>query len=241
MEQLIIALVGFGASFVKSAFGLGAGVLFAPALALFLEPRLAVGMTAPIMFLSSVFSIQAHWRRWNWPLLRRLLPTALLGLLIGSWFLAWAPATLLRRTIGVVAVGFALQQTVRLRRAPDAPAAAAPAGGAFLCGLCGGVVSGIAHAGGLFFSMYLLPRLSKVSFVASLTLTLLVVDTFRLLSFGYLGVLEGRHVLWAVLFAPIMIVGSRVGKALNGRLSERAFVALVTALVAATGVLLLLR
>lgn len=245
LEVLIIALVGFGASFVKSAFGVGAGVLFAPVLALFLEPRIAVGMTAPIMTLSSLTSIEAHWGRWDWPLLRRLLPTALIGLLLGSYFLSWAPATLLRRTIGLVAVGFALVQAIRLRRQGSGVEPSGPSepslDGALLYGLCGGVVSGIAHSGGLFFSLYLLPRLSKVAFVASLALTLLVVDTFRMLSYWYLSVLESRYLLWALLCAPIMIAGSRAGKALNGRLSEGGFVAILTLLVALTGIALLLR
>lgn len=245
MEPLIIALVGFGASFVKSAFGLGAGVLFAPALAIFLEPRLAVGMTAPIMFLSSVASIGAHWGHWDWPLLRRLLPTAIIGLLVGSYFLAWAPAQYLRLAIGAAAIAFAAIQLWRLRQRPagadEAVRPPATALGAMLYGVCGGIVSGIAHSGGLFFSLYLLPRLNKVAFVASLTLTLLVIDSVRLLSYWQLSVLEVRHVLWALLFSPLMFAGSRVGKALNGRLSESGFVILLCIMVAVTGVALLVR
>lgn len=244
MEPLIIALVGFGASFVKSAFGLGAGVLFAPALALFLEPRLAVGMTAPIMFLTSIASIGAHWGHWDWPLLRRLLPTAIVGLLLGSYFLAWAPAEYVRWAIGVAAIAFAAIQMWRLRQQDPAALPRRPpasAAGAMLYGICGGIVSGIAHSGGLFFSLYLLPRLNKVAFVASLTLTLLIIDSVRLLSYWRLSVLEVRHILWALLFFPLMFVGSRVGKALNGRLSERGFVVLLCILVAVTGLALLLR
>ena len=254
MELLILALVGLGASFVKSAFGLGAGVLFGPVLALFLEPRLAMGMTAPIMFLSSVTALGAHWRRWHWPVLRRLLPTALVGLGLGSYFLAWAPATTLRRAIGLTALAFAATQLVRLHRqgyevpgtVGEPSQAGLPAGGAqqalaALLGFSGGIVSGIAHSGGLFFSMYLLPRLGKAAFVASLTLTLFVVDTFRLVSYWYLDVLEPRHVLLSLLCVPLMVLGGWLGKAFNGRLSARGFVSALSLLIAATGVALLVR
>lgn len=242
MEWLIVAIVSLGTSFVKTAFGLGAGVLFGPVLALFLEPRQAMGMTAPVMFLSSVAALAAHWRRWDWPVLRRLLPTALAGLWLGSVFLAQAPAPHLRRAIGVAAVSFAVVQVARLRRgAAVSPAGDWAPGPALLLGFTGGVVSGIAHSGGLFFSMYLLPRLEKVAFVASLTATLMVVDLFRLVSYWYLDVLQPRHVLLGLLCAPLMLVGGWLGKRLNGRLSPRAFVGALSALIAATGLALLAR
>jgi len=255
LELLILALVGLGASFVKSAFGLGAGVLFGPVLALFLEPRLAMGMTAPIMFLSSVAALGAHWRRWDWPLLRRLLPTALFGLALGSYFLAWTPATSVRRAIGLAALAFAAAQTVRLQRQdgeapdpPDGPVRAArerpalqQAAVAALLGFGGGIVSGIAHSGGLFFSMYLLPRLGKAAFVASLTLTLFVVDTFRLVSYWYLDVLESRHLALSLPCLPLMLLGGRLGKALGGRLSDRGFARALILMIAGTGVALLVR
>lgn len=242
LEWLIVAIVSLGTSFVKTAFGLGAGVLFGPVLALFLEPRQAMGMTAPVMLLSSVAALTAHWRRWDWPVLRRLLPTALAGLWVGSLFLARAPAPHLRRAIGAVALAFAAVQLARLRRGGPVPSAGDRATGpALLLGFSGGVVSGIANSGGLFFSMYLLPRLEKVAFVASLTATLMVVDLFRLVSYWYLDVLQPRHVLLGLLCAPLMLVGGWLGKRLNGRLSPRAFVGALSALIAATGLALLAR
>lgn len=243
LEWVILAAVSLGTSFVKSAFGLGAGVLFGPVLALFVEPRQAMGMTAPVMLLSSLAAIGAHWRRWEWPVLRRLLPGALAGLWLGSLFLARAPAPHVRKAIGAIALAFAAIQLARLRRADAAPAAAgeAPAGAALLLGFGGGVVSGIAQSGGLLFSIYLLPRLEKAAFVASLAMTLLVIDAFRLVSYWHLDVLELRHALLGLMCAPLMLVGGWLGKRLNGRLSARGFVLALSLLIAATGLTLLAR
>ncbi len=88
--------------------------------------------------------------------------------------------------------------------------------------------------------MYLLPRLEKMAFVASLTLTLFVIDSFRLLAYWSLDVLHPRHVLLSLLCSPLMLLGGWLGKRLNGRLSARGFVTALSLLIAATGLALLL-
>lgn len=244
---MLLALVGavaFGVGFVKSAFGLGGGAISVPLIAALLDPRAALGITAPIMLVTDVTTIKAYWRRWHWPTVRVLVPAALAGIALGSLFVATAGETDLRRAMAVVAFGFVAVQAARLRPGGGADAGPRPATSARLasvCGVGGGLASILAHSGGLVFAFYLLPRLDRAAFVASLALLLLVLDLVKLPVLLEVGALGAREVVLGLLLAPVMLAGSMAGERLNGRLPERGFLAAVTGLVFATGGWLLLR
>lgn len=241
----LVGVVGFGVGFVKSAFGLGGGAVSVPLLAAVLDPRMALGVTAPIMLVTDVTTIKAHWGRWHWPTVRVLVPAALVGIGLGTLFVATAGTTDLRRAMALVAFGFVAVQVRRLggwgrgARPPARPPVSRPIASAY--GVGGGLASMLAHSGGLVFAFYLLPRLDRTGFVASLALLLLVLDLVKLPLLLEVGVLGIRECVMALVFAPVMLAGSLAGERLNGRLPERVFLAGVTALVFATGLWLLVR
>ncbi len=243
----LVGAVGFAVGFVKSAFGLGGGAISVPLLAAFLDPRVALGVTAPIMLVTDVTTLKAHWRRWHWPTVRLLVPAALIGLGLGTLFVATAAPPHLRRAMGIVALGFAAVQVRRLLaggpRGTGRPLPRPPLSGlaASAYGLGGGVASMLAHSGGLVFAFYMLPRLDRAAFVASLALLLLVLDLLKVPLLLDVGVLGLREILMGALLAPVMMAGSIAGERLNGRLPERAFLVLVTTVVFATGLWLLVR
>jgi uncharacterized protein len=242
----LVAAVGFGAGFVKAAFGIGGGALVVAPLAAVLDPRFALGITAPVMLITDLTTIRAHWRRWHWPTVRVLAPAALAGIALGALFVARASPAGLRRGIGVVAILFAAVQAWRLAGGgpggggvPARPVASGALAAAY--GLTGGVASVLAHSGGLLFAFYMLPRLAPAPFVASLALLLLLLDALKVPFFVQIGAVSAAHLAVAALLTPLMLVGSALGERVNGRVSERAFVAGVSALVFATGCALLVR
>lgn len=240
----VLAILAFLMGFVKTGFGVGSGVLFTPLLALVLPPRSAAALTAPLMFVTDILALQVHWRRWDWRQVRVLVPTAVLGIVLGTSFLARAPAGLARKGVGILALGFAVQQLVRLWRAGgDGPALQGRSSPlwAGAVGLIGGVAGAVAHAGGMVFSIYLLPRMQKATFVASLALILGILDIVKLISYVQTGVMELRELWWGLLLAPLMAAGSWLGGLANRRLSTRRFLYIATGLVGCTGIALTLR
>ena len=242
-----VALVGFAVGFVKSAVGLGGGAVSVPLLAAVLDPRVALGITAPIMLVTDLTTLRAHWRRWHWPTVRVLVPAALIGVGMGALFVATASAPGLRRAMGVVALAFAAVQARRLLGTPGRAAVNRVARKgtsrvlASALGIGGGVVSILAHSGGLVFAFYLLPRLSRAAFVASLAMLLLVLDLAKIPLLVSAGALTLRDLALGLAATPVMMAGSRLGERVNGRLSERTFLSLVTTVVFATGLWLLVR
>lgn len=250
IEPALLALVvavGFAVGFVKSAVGLGGGAISVPLLAAFLDPRVALGITAPIMLVTDLTTIRAHWRRWHWPTVRVLVPAALLGIGLGALFVATATAPGLRRAMGVVALAFVAAQARRLvglasgTAGPLAPPGPVSRVLASACGVGGGLASILAHSGGLVFAFYMLPRLSRATFVASLAVLLLVLDLAKMPLLYSAGALTPRDLALGLVAAPVMMAGSRLGEQVNGRLSERVFLSVVTTVVFATGVWLLVR
>ena len=111
---LTLGIVGFLMSFVKSAFGLGSGALFVPVMVLFMDPKLAVVSTVPLMLLSGLMTIRTYWGRWHWPVLQPLVLATLAGVLAGSALLVRLPADIVRKLVGTAALLFAGTQLYRL-------------------------------------------------------------------------------------------------------------------------------
>lgn len=243
---LTLGIVGFLMSFVKSAFGLGSGALFVPVMVLFMDPKLAVVSTVPLMLLSGLMTIRTYWGRWHWPVLQPLVLATLAGVLAGSALLVRLPADIVRKLVGTAALLFAGTQLYRLLGTEIAAASDGDGAGwgralAYGVGAVGGFVSAIAHSGGIIYSFYLLPRLSQAEFVASLALLALGSDALKLISFWQAGALTWTDVWAGLVLSPLLALGTWLGRRVNRNVSARAFIAVISALLLVVGVLLLVR
>jgi len=74
--------------FLKTSVGGGIGLVLTPVLSLFLPAQVVLGLTAVQLNLSDPITLRYYWRQWEGRQLRLLLPTLLLGILVGGWGLA---------------------------------------------------------------------------------------------------------------------------------------------------------
>jgi len=74
--------------FLKTGVGGGIGLVLTPVLSLFLPAQVVLGLTAIQLNLSDPITLRYYWRQWDPRQLRLLLPTLLLGILVGGWGLA---------------------------------------------------------------------------------------------------------------------------------------------------------
>ena len=58
-----------------------------------------IGMMLPVLMLADLLAIGVHWRKWNNRLVLLLIPTAIVGVTIGTFFLTNAPVSLIRTVI----------------------------------------------------------------------------------------------------------------------------------------------
>ncbi len=238
---LLMAFTVLGA-FVMSAFGIGGGVLMTPLFILFLPPKEGIAMLAPLMVLMSAMTLRQYWRQWNNFHIIVLLPAALLGIWIGTHLLAVCPPVYISKTVGVLAIIFGVAQGLGVDRSELWNRLHPGTWWGVGLGLSSGVSSGMAHAGGIVFSFYLLPNsATKEMFVASTVLLFVVTGLLKVGTYVAYEILTWPLFLLSLLLLPALILGSLLGKWTNRRLSNKQFVRLIAMLIVVMGLKLLLQ
>jgi len=236
---LLFALMGIvlAGAFITSGFGIGGGVMMTPLFILFLPPKFAIGLLAPLMLLISGTGVRQYWGQWSLHSLLVLLPSSLVGIWVGTYLLAEIPAGILTKTIGVLAIGFAIIQFLIIDR-PDWRDRLRPGtwqGVGF--GFAAGITTALAHSGGIIFSFYLLPHSrTKEIFVGTALFLFFASGFVKIGTYAYYGILTFPILVFSLTLVPALIFGSIAGKRLNRLIPNKLFLRLVCILVAAMGI-----
>ena len=218
---VVIAILGFMIGFAKGGFG-GLGALLTPILALVLPVASAVGVLLPMLMVGDAFAVTMYWKEWDFDLIKRMLPSGIVGALAGTFLLSSVSPDGLRMILGIFVLGlvaykFVSDRIQALRYQPrpwHAPAA----------GLLSGVASGMFNYGGPAFSSYLLlQKLKARPFIATTAIYFALLNLIKVPGFLYTGVLDVPLLLslwWVFLFIP---VGIWVARMMLTRLSPSAF------------------
>jgi uncharacterized membrane protein YfcA len=146
------------------------------------------------------------------------------GVALGAALLAALPEAWLARTVGAVALVFAVAQLVLRSRRPPLPGRAPSRAMGVGAGLVMGVASMVAHSGGLVLNLYLLGlRLSTTTILATSNTLIVLTNGLKLIGYWQVGFLTARILLAAVLVIPLLALGSWLGFRVGGRLPRRAF------------------
>jgi hypothetical protein len=198
-----------------------------------------IGLLLPILILADVFAVAAHWRRWDTRLVLLLLPGSIVGMLVGTFFIANISPETLRLGIGVIVLLFVLyrllEQPIRrfLQYRPRN-------WHGFLAGGIAGFVSTLAHVGGPPSAIYLLMQnVSPRVFVATTALFFAVVNWIKVPSYIYLNLFDFstlNQILWLL---PLLPVGVWVGKQI-AHVNKIVFDRIIVFLLAVSAVYLLL-
>ncbi len=234
---VVMALLGLLLGLAKGGLQ-GLGALLTPMLSLVLPPHLAVGVLLPMLMVGDAFAVYIYRGAWDWSLVRRLLPGAVVGALAGTFLLTNLPGDALRIGLAVFTllaivyklVNHALQR-LRYQSRPWH---------AHVAGLTTGVASALFNVGGPPFNTYLLlQNTSPRTFVATTALFFALLNLIKVPGFLIARVIDLPLLLsywWVFLFIP---AGIFLGRALILRLNQQVFEWLVIGLVVATSVLLL--
>lgn len=211
-------VVGIG----KGGFAGGLGIVAVPLLALVTSPIQAAGIMLPILCVMDVTGVKAWLRRWDRSLMVRLLPPAMVGIIIGALTFRYVSESFLEILIGTIALVFSLRYWLGGRiklniSLPDGPAC-------WLWSGMSGYTSFVAHAGGPPLMVYLLPKkLDKSIFVGTVTIYFAGVNYFKLIPYGMLGQLSAENLGTSLLLAPAAIIGVKLGVWMHERVNAVLF------------------
>ena len=214
---LLLSLTALFTSAFSGAAGLGGGtILIGVFYALGLAPVEAIPLFAAVQLVSNLTRTAAYvrhveWRAAGWFLLAAIPATALL-----------APFA---ATVDVHVVQLILAALMAISLLPSATAKPLPPRLAFVtAGAANGTLGMFVGATGLFVGrLFLRPEWPKQKVVATLALTQVFGHALRVAAYGFVGFSAFAKPLVLVPVCASVIVGTLLGKQLNGKLSETAF------------------
>lgn len=231
---LVLALCALLIGFSKTAIG-GVAMIAVVLAAIVLPAKDSTGVTLLMLLVGDLVAVWTYRRNVDWKLIGRLVLPVLIGIGLGAGFLALVDDLVLKRTIGVI-----LLVLLGIGFWPDKLAAHRPSVGIAYGGLAG-FTTMVANAGGPPMSLYLLAaKYDKWRFLGTTSWFFFAVNVTKLpVSIG-LGIVRPGSLLMAAMLAPLVLVGTWIGRIAIKRIDQLTFERLVTVFVAISAVYLVI-
>ena len=217
----------------------GAGMAAVPLLATVFGGQLSSGVMLPMLCLADVLGVWYYHKHAEWTYLKRLIPWAIAGTLLGTW----AGQHIDDKTFKVIMAVIILLSIVimvaleRYRQAiPDNPAFAAGTG------VAGGFTSMVGNLSGSVMAVYFLSmRLPKNAYIGTTAWFFMVMNWFKI----PFHVLAWRTITWQtfwldLLMLPAILLGAWLGVTLVRLLPERVYRFFIIGMTLVAAVLMLL-
>lgn len=220
------------AYFIRGISGFGSGLIAVPLLAQLFPLTFVVPLILVTDFSASLLMSRVDRRRVNWGEIKALLPSAVVGVVLGVGLLINVPKAPLLLALGVFVAVFGARNLLHLHgERPISRAWAIPTG------LLGGTVGALFGTGGPPYVIYLSHRIhDKTELRATFSGLFLLDGGIRVLTFIVTGLLLDARVLWAVLAAwPLMLLSLYAGARIHVGLTRRHMQSLIGALLLGSG------
>ena len=238
--EFYIALIIVALLIGLSKGGLGAvlGVLVTPILSMVMPVTAAISLSLPLLMIGDVFALWFYWKTWDMHYIRLLVPSAILGIIVGTYLLATLNNITLRHILGVFTLLFVVYKIAdyRLKTLDYHPRE----WHGYLTGTASGLGSALANAGSVPFTVYmLLQDVTPTVFVGTTTLYFAVVNILKVPGFVLAELIDLNRLLSVLWVIPVIVVGVYIGRWLIKRIHKRAFEWFMLVVLVITSVILL--
>ena len=246
LPWLIIAFAVTLIGVAKSGFGGGLGLIVVPITTLALpmtgkyHGEDALGLLLPLLLVGDITAVAQYFREVNWPVLRRLIPGAIVGILIGTALLWWLKnakfaAALINTEIGFESILLVSMTWYRQWRGRQHHLMPEPFR-AIATSTFAGTSTTIAHAAGPIIAMYLLPlNLGRQRMVATSAMFFFLANCTKLAPYWQAGLFQHISPAFSLLFFPLVLCGAVFGRWLCKRMSDKVFSQVVYATIVVLG------
>ena len=235
----VIGAIGLG---IGKAGLAGTSLLHVLIYAFLFGARESTGIVLPMLLIGDVGAIGFFHQHARWDYVRRMLPPACLGVVIGALLMRWMSDAAFRPTIGWIVLALVVMQVWRLVR-PDWLASVPHARWfAWGMGLLAGATTMLANAAGPIFAVYCLAvGLPKFVFVGTSAWFFLIINAFKVPFSAALGLIDGGTLLFNLTMAPAILAGLVGGRWIVQRVPQRIFDILLLAFAAVAALRLITR
>ena len=236
---IMVIFVTFMISLSKGGLGGMLGAAATPMMVLVMPANEVLGLLLPIMLLADVFAIALHWKKWNWRMVLLLTPGAVIGVTVGTFFIANAPTDVLKLVLAIIALIFVVYKLIEKRLLKSVKYVERPWHG-WLAGTTAGFASSLAHSGGPPVSIYLmLQDVTPIVFNGTSVLFFAILNWIKVPYYLYIHLFDFQR-LWQIAWlAPIVPLGVWFGRWMSTKISKEVFDGIMVAILALTALLLI--
>jgi len=213
----------------------GIGILAVPLMTLAVSPVQAASITLPILIVQDAVSVWVFRRTWDRHSLAILIPSSLIGIITGYLLAAHVSSEAVELAIGVTSLVFGARQLWVTRRGVTRPHESRDITG-WLWGATAGFTSQIAHAGGVPFQIYMLPkRLDRDVLIGTSALYFAAMNWMKVPAYALLGQFTRANMATSVVLFPLAVASTVIGAKLIRRVSGERFYVFVYVLLIVVG------
>ena len=214
----IVSVIIVGIS--KSGFGAGLGILSLPLMASQSSINEALAILLPLLIAIDMVGLRRFLRNADWRILKLIIPSAIVGLLLGMIFFTAITPQVLTLSIGIFTLLFLIQNVVMSHMNLQETKSYPWLGRAM--GLTSGFTSFVAHIGGPPITVYLLrEKLPPMVYTSTLGVFFTIINFGKLGPYAYLNLLNYKQFATSIILLPCVPIGVYFGFYLAKKISMK--------------------
>lgn len=239
-EFLIISIVAFFFGWSKAGVK-GLGVFLVTLMALTFGSKNSTGLVMPMLIIGDIFAIIYYRKYVEWKYIFVLLPSIIIGILLGTWVGKKMPEESFRTIMSIIIItSVAIMYYWEKRKTIHIPRSNFFG---YTMGLSAGFTTMIGNLAGAFSNIYfLVMRLPKNNFIGTAAYLYFIINLFKLpFHIFYWKTINQESIYLNVKVVPFQILGLLTGVFIVGKINDTVFRKMILALTAAGAVFILLR
>ncbi len=240
-DEKSLILFGFIGLFIgMSKVGIsGAGMVAVPMLAIIFGGKNSSGIMLPILIIADVFGVSYYHRHAQWSHLRKLLPYAIIGIVMGTLTGEHIDDELFRLIMAII-IFISLGIMIWLERSSnkDVPTNQTFAIGT---GVAGGFTTMVGNLAGSVMALYLLAmRMPKNQFIGTAAWFFLVINLIKVPFHVFAWqTISMNTVFLDLLLIPVIALGAFLGLQIVKRIPEKGYRYFILAMTAVASIFML--
>lgn len=219
----------------------GLGILVVALLADLFPTRASTGILLPMLIMADICAVRYYHRHADWALLWRIIPPALVGVVLGFFIMGQVDDGQLKMIIGVVTLTLLVLTVLRDRGVISDERFPKGKGLALFAGTAVGIVTMLANAAGPLMVVYILAMgiTKKNAFIGTNAWFFLVLNVWKVPFSIHLDLITWGSFGFDLKLLPAILLGGAIGIAIVKRVKQQYYLAWVYAFIAYASIRLL--
>ncbi len=223
IDWLYLVVGAMGIGIAKSGLS-GVSMVHVVVFAWVFGARNSTGVLLPLLIIGDICAVYLLGRDVLWSYVKRLLPPALIGVVIGWWLFTILDADVFKPLIGTIILLLSAGQLFRMWRPELMERVPHAIWFAWMMGILTGITTMLANAAGPIVALFLLAiSLPKMQLVATSAWFFLILNISKL-PFSYnLGLIDLTTLEINLVLSPVVLFGLYCGRWIVRKIPQRTF------------------